>query len=201
MNASKAFLVNNSGMNGGGGAFWDGPSGKVIISLEWNNDGAQKNQDTGIILTPTLGVWSLYQWQFDGIRLTQDAHLMASLTTGFIIFSPVAGVPLPPPGQHPRFGSGQGDPGYGRLNSPNASGFGESFSIPYNSPFNVPDAVSPGFGQSGSPGANCPIAIKETGEVTFSMFDFSEDATPKAARGVLTISPQLPVISFPIVSP
>ena len=37
MNASKAFLVNNSGTGGGGGggAFWDGPSGKVVINMDW----------------------------------------------------------------------------------------------------------------------------------------------------------------------
>jgi hypothetical protein len=193
MNASKAFLVNNSGMNGGGGgAFWDGPSGKVIISLEWLNNGQTKSQNTGIILAPTPGVWSMYQWQFDGIRLQQNYSLRAALTTGFILFSDIAGTP------DVRFGTGLGDPGFGNPGSPSAQ-FTESFSMPYTPPFIDSSDVAPGFGQSSGPLGNMPIAILSTGEVVFSMYDASGDANSKAARGVLTISPQLPALSFPPV--
>lgn len=182
MNASKAYLVNNAGGGGGGGAFWNNPSGKVVISLDWNNDGQTKGQNTGIILTPTPGVWSVYQWQFDSIRFRQSYTLLSSILSGFIIFAPDAGTPAA------RFGAGAGDPGFG---SP--QGFNEEYTTPYNFGVGVVPE-SPGFGQ-GLGFADVPIDILATslttGEVRFSMYDTHATANPMGARGVLTISPEL----------
>ena len=186
MNASKAFLVNNSGTGGGGGggAFWDGPSGKVVINMDWIqfdlND--QKFQNTGIILTPTPLVWSVYQWQFDGIRVRQGYELRASLTTGFIVFSKIAGTPAF------RFGTGRADLGFGELGVVGSDQFGESYSVPYLAPLSGNSDITPGFGQ-GSTLPNCPIGILPTGEVVFSMLGVNDERM--AARGVLTISPEI----------
>jgi len=190
MNASKAFLVNNSGTGGGGGggAFWDGPSGKVVINMDWTpfdlND--QKFQNTGIILTPTPAVWSVYQWQFDGIRARQSYSLRASLTTGFIVFSDIVGTPAA------RFGTGIANPGFGALGPVTASQFGESYSVPYLAPLSGNDDNTPGFGM-GTATTDCPIKIlptsPTTGEVVFSMLGVNDERM--AARGVLTISPEI----------
>lgn len=170
---------------GGGGAFWNAPSGKTVINLNWNNNGQYKTQNTGIILTPTPGVWSLYQWQFDSIRVQQNSRLAASLATGFIVFSNIAGAP------NVRFGTGLGNPGFGAFGN-----LAESFSQPYNDPLNSSPGV-PGFGVS-TDQPNLPIGILASGEVVFSMTD---DNGPdlKAVRGVLTISPELPALGFPLV--
>lgn len=192
MNASKAYLVNNAG-GGGGGAFWNNPSGKVVISLDWNNDGQTKSQDTGIILTPTPLVWSVYQWQFDSIRFRQNYTLLSSIVSGFIIFAPAVGSPAD------RFGAGQGNPGFGSF-----AGFNEEYTTPYGFGVGVVPE-SPGFGQNGPSIADVPIDIlatsPTTGEVRFSMYDAHGTTNPMGARGVLTISPELlfaaPLVGLP----
>jgi hypothetical protein len=184
MNASKAFLVNNAGGGGGGGAFWDGPSGKVVINMDWilSDPDNQKFQNTGIILAPTPGVWSVYQWQFDGIRVRKNYSLRASLTTGFIVFSKIAGTP------DARFGTGLNNPGFGGLGSKASGQFEESFSVPYSALNDPTSETRPGFGQ-GAPVPNCPIGILPTGEVVFSMN--ANTGEPMAVRAVLTISPEI----------
>lgn len=164
-----------------GGAFWDNPAGKVV--LEYTLPVVQAtSQNTGIVLSPTAGVWATFPWRWEVVESCPGYQLAARVYVGFITFSDIAGDPLV------RFGTGIGDPGF------SANG-GASPAQGFN--YNLSNSGSVTLLQNGT--GDQPIALLSSGEIVLGVYNNTN--TIAYAKGVFTVGPELVLPSNPVPPP
>lgn len=153
------------------GAFWLNPTGKTTLTFNMGAPG-DFGQASGIILNPTAAVWSTFPWRWEAIESAPGYQLAASLYTGFITFSNIAGTP------NVRFGTGVGDPGYSANTNPDTlQVFG----------YNRSTSGQVLLAQTGA--ANRPISIALSGEI--SLYYTNNGGGTSFAKGVFTVGPEV----------
>jgi hypothetical protein len=156
-------------------------TGKAALLIDLPGPG-EVGTPSGIVLTPTPGVWSLFPWRLEAMEVCQNYQLSTRLYEGFVVFGDVGADPLA------RFGTGIGDPGY----SSNSSGYslpGIAYSL--NSIGQV-DLVQNNLG-------NRPIEISIAGEIT--LWYVNNSGNPGYVKAVLTVGAELVLPVAPVLVP
>lgn len=138
---------------------------------------------SGIILTPTPSVWSMFPWRLEAVEACQSYQLSVRLYVGFVIFSDTVGTP------DTRFGTGVGDPGF----QANVSG--------YNLPgvaYSLAGLGSVDLVQTGNT-SNRPMEINSSGEI--SLWYMNNPSSSAYVKAVLTVGAEVVLPFAPFLTP